>query len=290
LQTQNKKQRLLYNTKAAATKQNATMTPFLMISPDPSNERSQRLNTMMTPSLMICPDPSNERSLRLNDDDATSTTDVLKKLITEELASFDAEVVEGALYAISCMCYNNGGNPTEATKKNSETLHQVWGAHTHIVLAMGKHSDSMGVQAQGCSALQNLCNQNDAIRQPIVTVGGGVLILAAMKNYPFDSFVQVTGFGALMTLSFKSEHMDALVEQGSVYAVIRVMKQFPEVYPIQHAGCDFIHRVLTTQQEYGDRLVESGGMSVLAAVFENFPDDKFLREWASNVMIFLLEK
>jgi hypothetical protein len=261
---------------------------LIVISPDAvqSNKRSRLNNThndtVQTDEVV---QPSSEDEIPTTPTTIQASTAVLNKtLITKDLLSDDAKVVIKALCAIWALCYNKD-NPNEA-KKSREAIHQVWGGHTQIVIAMQNHSKSKQLQAEGCRALQNPCYEYDVIKQPIVAVGGIDVILAALKRYPTDSLVQRNGCGALGNLSRKRENIEELVEQETIAIVIRAMKMFPDVSKIQRCGCGFIWNV-TKQQEYRERLSESEVISALGVAIDKFPDDANLQKWARAAIILL---
>jgi hypothetical protein len=262
---------------------------LIVISPDAvqSNKRSRLNNThndtVQTDEVV---QPSSEDEIPTTPTTIQASTAVLNKtLITKDLLSDDAKVVIKALCAIWALCYNKD-NPNEA-KKSREAIHQVWGGHTQIVIAMQNHSKSKQLQAEGCRALQNPCYEYDVIKQPIVAVGGIDVILAALKRYPTDPLVQSKGCGALTNLSSKRENINELVEQGTIPTVIGAMKKFRNVARIQQNGCGFIWNV-AKQQEHHNRFWESGGISAVGAAVEKFPDDMSLRNYAREAMKLLL--
>jgi hypothetical protein len=196
-------------------------------------------------------------------------------LIFNHLYSDDASIVERALWDIENRIRNRVENAGEVYRL---------GGHTIIVKVMEKHSESIGIQMEGCVALRTISKHEENAKGPIGMAGGIDVILKYMKTYPTFSHNK-QGCIALSELTNGcKENVDALVKSGGIPLVIKAAGE-ARLYTINADDVSDIIYNVCLQQEHRSHVIENDGIGFLGSIII---EDRYPKTQALKAMKMLL--
>lgn len=128
----------------------------------------------------------------------------------------DSNVMEWACRALGDLANSNVENQTKI---------RTTGGCRQVVQALANFPDYQRTQFAGCYALTHLVAGNRANQIHVGEVGGCERIVQAIVDYPKDSNVRAWGFRALIALAAKSAIATQLMDAGSLFDMVKVLKE-----------------------------------------------------------------
>lgn len=153
---------------------------------------------------------------------------------------------------------------------NRKVVYEV-GGHAAVVGTMIKWIDCPEIAAEGCRALHNATMDNPVYRDSAVKVGAFETVLAVMRRYSNDRYVQRVGCGALHSLAKNSSNnaKRLVTELDGTRTIVAGMKAFPDSTRLQMWACFAIDDVSQWETLTG-HIVDAGALVPLAAAIEAY--------------------
>jgi hypothetical protein len=232
-------------------------------------------------------------------DHPVARLDPIPKIILTELWQNDKARVRAGLKQLANLCFptaepqNRGPATTVVVNCNRRAVYEA-GGYAAIVGAMIRWMNSPDIGAEGCRALHNATtmdsNNNNChsavYRDSAVKVGALEIVLATMRRFSNDRYVQRVGCGALYSLVKNScKHATRLVtELDGMKTIVTGMQSFPDSRRLQMWACFVIEDLTQWETTLNEHIVDSGALVVLAAAIGNY------REVHSSEIMAIQEK
>lgn len=193
--------------------------------------------------------------------------DPIPTLILTELWNDDKSRVKNGMKKLANLCFGDDGR-----EANRKAIYEA-GGHATIVGAMMKWIGCPIITAEGCRTLQNATADNPVYRDSAVKVGALEIVLAAMRKYFNDRYLQRVGCGALHSLTKNnlSHSVRMVTELGGVQTIVDGMKSFPDSIRLQMWACIAINN-LSQWETQKERIVDAGALAVLVNALETSND------------------
>ena len=204
-------------------------------------------------------------------------------------------VAEKACERLNTLCVPAGGKQAAADA----------GAIEAAVAAMRSqrlsqaHPQVVGVQAQGCTLLCNICEgDNDAAgrarRQKAATAEAIEVVVAAMRAHPQVAHVQVDGCRALGNMCYGTDaaahrRRQRAAAAGAIEVVLAAMQDFrQEAYEcVQVYGCGALSHIcgggpgVRARQQ---RATQAGGRTAVVAALQAHPDNDEVQHFGQRLL------
>lgn len=210
--------------------------------------------------------PRNRFSLnqeRTYSDGSINAKTVIPHLITVDLWSTDPTTVITAFEELGHLCHPDGVDAIQ----NRRLVHST-GGHLAYAVIMKKWNYHGDIQFRGICAF-GVASMEDKFCTAAVQVGALEAIVVAMKNFPDDEYIQLSGCGALVVLSAKkqtnAEHL--VLDLSAHKAVIATIKAYPNNYNLQGIACELLLSLAEHPHLKGP-IVKAGGLRTLGYVVE----------------------
>jgi hypothetical protein len=222
---------------------------------------------------------------------------VIPHLLTVDLWSSDPTTVITAFEELGHLCHPDGVD----AEKNRKLVHNT-GGHLAYAVIMKKWNYHGDIQFRGICAF-GVASMDEEFCTAAVQVGALEAIVVAMKNFPDDEFIQLSGCGALVVLAARkernAEHL--VLELKAHKAVIAAIKAYPHNYNLQGIACELLLS-LAEHNHLKPAIVKAGGLRTLGFVVEsntkihknnhgdNDDDESALQTIARRAMQHLLDR
>jgi hypothetical protein len=163
-----------------------------------------------------------------------------------------------------------------------------------VVRVMIKHVHVAEIQRRGCTVFVIFNRQDDVshtldVANAIFEPGGKIIILEAMKKYPYDAKLQGSACNALVGLG--SLRTDNKCDVEAARAIIGAMLRHKDDFSIQEGGCGALCSMAADHPENKKELVIAGAAGVVATASETFWDcSPELHDKASSFFSLLWEE
>jgi hypothetical protein len=188
---------------------------------------------------------------------------VIPHLLTVDLWSSDPTTVINAFEELGHLCHPDGKD----TVVNRKLVHDT-GGHLAYSVIMKKWNFHGDIQFRGICAF-GVASMNEDFCNAAVQVGALEAIIVAMKNFPDDEYIQLSGCGALVVLSARkqrnAEHL--VLELGAPKVIITAIKAYPHNYNLQGIACELLLS-LAEHRHLKGAIVKAGGLRTLGVVVE----------------------
>lgn len=112
----------------------------------------------------------------------------------------------------------------------------------------------------------------------LVSMGGVVTVLQAMRKHPTINKLQHVALEVLRNLCVNELNRQALVQSGGLPFVVETMQKLAEDADIQRSGCNMLASAAQGGMEYKIAVAECGGILAVMKAVETHPDnDNVLR-------------
>jgi hypothetical protein len=219
---------------------------------------------------------------------------VIPHLLTVDLWSTDPTTVITAFEELGFLCHPDGVD----TVQNRRLVHAT-GGHLAYAVIMKKWNYHGDIQFRGICAF-GVASMEDKFCEAAVQVGALEAIVVAMKNFPDDEYIQLSGCGALVVLSAKKErHAQHLVVDLHAHkVVIAAIKAYPSNNSLQGIACELLLSLAEHSHLKGP-IVKAGGLRTLGYVVEtntklskngNNTEESAVQTIARRALQYLLER
>jgi len=195
-----------------------------------------------------------------------SSLSPIEKILGVDLWKDDSNTVQSALTQLAEMCFDNN------EEENRATVHRLGGAAI-LPGVLRKWYGFPGIQAEGCRALQNASYSIAAFGKSVKDSGGLNAIIWAMKSYPNNPEVQISGCGVLGNMvDGVQESAEYVVKTlNGIDWIVAAMNKFPEDAELQRCACGALDN-LVKWEEFHDTVKQAGGRRALVDAIENHED------------------
>lgn len=147
----------------------------------------------------------------------------------------------------------------------------------HVIRTMQHFPAHAAIQERGCTLLWNQ-TFNAEVCHMLVSMGGVVTVLQAMRKHPTINKLQHVALEVLRNLCVNELNRQALVQSGGLPFVVETMQKLAEDADIQRSGCNMLASAAQGGMEYKIAVAECGGILAVMKAVETHPDnDNVLR-------------
>lgn len=199
----------------------------------------------------------------------------LKEIVTKDLWSRDAAVVENALHVLTIDAFYD--------ERARDSIARTGGILA-IVRAMETHNENTCVQVAACQALEKLA-LNEQNELAINDVGGVEAILGAMMGHFDCSNVQEAAWAALWNLSCGNAGNDMTIDSaGGIAAIVSAMKRHVHVASVQKNACGALANLCLDNESRLQALADADGFVAIATALQRHWSHPEVRKEAGHAL------
>ena len=208
------------------------------------------------------------------------------------------QVVEKACERLNTLCVPAGGKQAAAEAGAIEAA--VAAMRSQRVAASGRRrwqAQVVGVQAQGCALLSNICAGHDdpagqARRQKAAAAKAIEVVVAAMRAHPQVADVQVDGCRALGFMCYGTDaaahrRRQRAAAAGAIEVVVTAMQDFSQEKYVQYYGCGALFHICgggSGMRARQQRATQAGGRTVVVAAMQAHPDNDEMQRYGQRLL------
>jgi uncharacterized membrane protein len=159
------------------------------------------------------------------------------------------------------------------------------GALPQLVVAMGVHKRSAGVQQAACQTLRTIALGSDSSTQAVVDAGALQALVAAMRSHGSSAAVQEAACGALETIALGSDtRTQAVVAAGALPQLVAALRAHAGSAGVQEAACKALQNIASGSNNLEQAVVDAGALPQLVAAMRAHASSAAVQEAACKAL------